>query len=437
MPKTTEDIKELLARETIMEGRGLNSLLDQLELKNSGAVFFLNEEGKFDALLHFDTHKKLELIQPTAIYVFNKQSLILFFDLTNPTDKKREYEIHKKVWSFDNAPVIFIVKENDISVYNALNYVKKERLLQEIPFETEDERNEKFSFWNLQSGDTWKWLQMEYLENQSKKITQKRVHERLFQNIKDVREELKKLALPESHANSLILRLIFIRYLIDRGVELNNAYISGETSNDRRKCLCELITQPDKLNDLFDYLDKRFNGILFKDLDISINNEHAKFLANVFSGELQGDDSIFKDYFFEIYDFSIIPVELISGIYESLIDEETKRYNSAIYTPPFLVEYILNDTVDKYLENAQTSGCKVFEVAVGSGIFLVQSLRRMIEKEIKLNKHATNEAFSERIREIAKENLYGIDINVEALKVTCFSIYIALLDYQQPKEIDK
>ena len=68
--------------------------------------------------------------------------------------------------------------------------------------------------------------------------------------------------------------------------------------------------------------------------------------------------------------------------------------------------------------------------------FLVQSLRKMIEKEIELYGNYDKKKFSERIRDIAKNNLFGIDINKEALKVTCFSIYIALLDYQEPKDIN-
>lgn len=64
-----------------------------------------------------------------------------------------------------------------------------------------------------------------------------------------------------------------------------------------------------------------------------------------------------------------------------MIDPETRDLQSAVYTPSFLVEYILNDTVDVFLQENNTSECKIFEVAVGSGIFLVQSLRRMIEKE--------------------------------------------------------
>ena len=415
---------------------GLDNLLTQLELKGSDAVFLKNKEDKFDVFLHFDIKKKLDLINPDAIYVFNKQPFILFFDLTDDKNTEREDEIHKKVWSFDNSPVIFVLKGKEIIVYNALNYAKKDNRLEAINIPAE-KINELFSFWNLQSGSTWQWLQEEALNNDRKKTTQKRVNERLFQNIKEVRNHLtsNENPLEEKDANLLVLRLIFIRYLIDRGVEINKDYIYGE-KNDRRKRFCELITQPERLNSLFEYLNGRFNGILFKD-SIRISEEQAEFLQGVFSGEPQKGDILFEGSFFEIFDFSIIPVELISGIYESLLDEEKRKLDSAVYTPSFLVDYILTDTVDKYLNSSQTSDCKVFEVSVGSGIFLVQSLRRMIEKEIELNGNEDKKKFSERIKEIAEDNLFGIDINKEALKVTCFSIYIALLDYIEPKDINQ
>jgi hypothetical protein len=413
----------------------LDKFLIQLGLKNSGTVFFKNEDYHFTDVLNFDIQKKLKLIKPDAIYIFNKQPFILFFDLTDSTDLAKEKDIYKKVWSFDNSPIIFVIKEKDISVYNALNYIKKDGCLEKVDL-SENELNNKFSFWNLQSGETWKWLQEQYLIEHRSKETRKRVNEKLFQNIKEVREELIKLDMSDNYANSLILRLIFVRYLIDREVEINQDYIFGKTINDRRKCFCELITQPERLNELFEYLNDRFNGILFKDLDIHINKKQADLLAEVFEGELQGKESIFKGFFFEIFDFSIIPAELISGIYESLIDEKTREFDSAIYTPSFLVDYILSDTIDKYLEKSQVSDCKIFEVAVGSGIFLVQSLRRMIEKEIKLKKIKDKRKFSKKIRQIAENNLFGVDINKEALKVACFSIYIALLDYQEPKDID-
>lgn len=426
-----------------MTNNHLLALLIRLKLEN--AVFFRDKENKsYDFDFHIDVEKKLEAIRPDAIYVFNKQPFVLFFDLTKNNDFARENEIHKKVWSFDNSPVIFIVKKDEIQVFNALNYIKDKNgtngKLEKLNL-TDEERDNRFSFWNLQSGETWKWFQNDYLENTKKKETRKRVNERLFQNIKEVRQYLTNDAelnhLDDKQANSLILRLIFIRYLIDRGIKIDNRFISGEDTNDRRKSLSLIIKEPARLSELFINLNDKFNGVLFKELDIQLNQTQSDFLANVFKGELQEQGSLFEGYFFEIFDFSIIPVEVISGIYESLIDEETRELNSAVYTPSFLVDYILNDTVEDYLRNSKSSECSIFEVAVGSGIFLVQSLRRMIEKEIELNGKNDKEKFSNKIRDIAKNNLFGIDINREALKVTCFSIYIALLDYQEPKDVEK
>lgn len=337
-------------------------------------------------------------------------------------------------------PIIFVIKDTEVKVYNALSYSKKESSLEKIKL-SQEEINDKFSFWNLQSGNTWKWLQDDYYESNKKKESRKRVNEKLFQNIKEVRETLvdinKSHSLNDNEANSLILRLIFIRYLIDREIKIDADYISGKTTKDRRISFSSLIKKPKKLNQLFSKLNDNFNGALFKELDIQISREQSEYLANVFKGEIEEQGSLFEGYYFEIFDFSIIPVEVISGIYESLIDPETRDLDSAVYTPSFLVNYILKDTVDKYLEENNTSECKIFEVAVGSGIFLVQSLRKMIEKEIELNGNSNKKLFSEKIRAIAKDNLFGIDINKEALKVTCFSIYIALLDYQDPKDIEK
>ncbi len=420
--------------------KSLKNLLNQLDLIENKAVFFRDEEdGEGYNGFSTDLNKKLELINPDAFYVFNKQPFILFFDLTSNVHSGRENEIHKQVWSFDNSPIVFVINDSEVKVYNALSYSKKEESLDEIKL-SQDEIEDKFSFWNLQSGTTWKWLQEDYYENNKKKNFRKRVNEKLFQNIKDVRQTLvdksKDASLTDNEANSLILRLIFVRYLIDREIKIDTEFISGTTAQERRISLSSLIKNPKRLNQLFIKLNANFNGVLFKEIDIKISNEQSAFLANVFKGEIEEQGSLFDGFYFEIFDFSIIPVEVISGIYESLIDPETRNLDSAVYTPSFLVDYILNDTVDKYLEEKNTSECKIFEVAVGSGIFLVQSLRKMIEKEIELNGNSNKKLFSERIREIAKNNLFGIDINKEALKVACFSIYIALLDYQDPKDIN-
>ncbi|WP_431199909.1 Eco57I restriction-modification methylase domain-containing protein [Mucilaginibacter sp. P19] len=191
-----------------------------------------------------------------------------------------------------------------------------------------------------------------------------------------------------------------------------------------------------KLNSFFRFLNEKFNGVLFKDTDITLSQLQAYSLSLIFDGSKNKVEPTLFDnlleFYFDVFDFSIIPVEIISGIYESLINEETREEHSAVYTPSFLVEYILAETVDKHLLNNSTAECKVFDPSCGSGIFIVQSYRRMVDKELALNNGKVTKT---RLREIAQNNLFGVDLNEQALKVTCFSIYIAILDYQDPKTI--
>ncbi len=417
----------------------LRKLFERLGLHINKSVFFFGDENSNAPVFAPEIKKKLEIIQPDAYYSFNNQPYILFFDLSKEINSIREDDIHKRVWSFDYSPLIFILKDKEEIIYNAFSYNKKTERLKEIEFDNEESRDDLFSFWNLQSGETWRWIQEKKYKDS---ISKKRVNQKLFDNIKEVREKLGEDGFPEEDANILILRLIFIRYLIDRHVRIDPIYISGESVWERRRSLSELIINSEKLNLFFDYLNDRFNGVLFKNTNIVLSTIQASSLALVFNEKAEINtptlfDSL-DDFYFEIFDFSIIPVEVISGIYESLIDKEKKKETSAIYTPPFLVEYILNETVGKHHNEYKTSECRIFDPACGSGIFLVQSLRRMIDKEIEITGNSLSKReFIERIREIAKNNLFGIDINEQALKVACFSIYVALLDYQIPKDIDR
>jgi len=420
--------------------KGLKSLLEGLNLLSNEAVFFRNEnDGPSFVFPSQETEKKINIIRPTAYYIFNNQPYILFFDVSEVTNVDREDEIHKQVWSFDQSPLIFIIKNTSIEIFNAFSYNKKLSRLQEIKLKQGEKIDDIFSFWNLQSGDTWMWLQSNYYKD---KIQEKRVNQKLFENIKIVREALTNKntqnAIEEDDANILILRLIFIRYLIDRNVKLDEHYISGTSILERRKSFSNLIETPKKLNSFFEWLNEKFNGVLFKGIKIQLSKSHAEALALIFNGEKPTKGTLFEggDFYFEIFDFSIIPVEVISGIYEALIDEETRVLHSAVYTPSFLVEYILANTVDKYFllsKNQAVTECKIFDPSVGSGIFLVQGYRRMVDREIALS--PDKKISKVRLREIAAKNLFGIDVNAQALKVTCFSIYIAILDYIDPKSI--
>ena len=95
-------------------------------------------------------------------------------------------------------------------------------------------------FWSLQSGDTWRWIQNTFYKNTINKF---RVNQKLFENIKETRRKLTEQSqapLEDAFANILILRLIFIRYLIDRGVQVEE-FINGETLEAKKQCFNKLI----------------------------------------------------------------------------------------------------------------------------------------------------------------------------------------------------
>lgn len=133
---------------------------------------------------------------------------------------------------------------------------------------------------------------------------------------------------------------------------------------------------------------------------------------------------------FALYDFNIIPVELISNIYEILLGKEARDKDNAFYTPKYLVDYILDMTIDKHIKNNES--CRILDPSCGSGVFLVDSYRRMIESKLNGELYTEND---DLLCNTLKNNIFGIDLNPSAIDVAIFSLYLAVLDYKNPKTL--
>ncbi|MBI3219901.1 MAG: N-6 DNA methylase [Bacteroidetes bacterium] len=418
-----------------MASKTLNDLLIRLQLRkpsNNGdfedcnIAFKSHDRVSFRQKFSLDLASKLESIGPEAVYYYNKQPLILFFDFTN-TDKtelqsKRDL-VFRQAWCLDKSPVVFFIGNGGIEIFNAFRYQKNvagNGELEKIELE-EAEIYKRFSFWELESGKTWEWADKSVF---NKNIENSRVNQVLFRNIQFASEKLNSLGLSNEFSNLLILRLIFCRYLIDRGVEFNAQYLKGKTIKERQRNFNEIIGDEQELIGLFNYLKNRFNGNLF----VTADDEKLKvgmlrFLSGIFSGTLPNH----QPFLFDIFDFSIIPVEIISGIYESVITQDRREKLSAVYTPTFLVDYVLERTLSSHLDKSREKTCKILDPSCGSGIFLVQAYRRMVERHLTIS--------DEILISILVENIYGIDRDANALNVAVFSMYIALLDYKNPKSL--
>jgi hypothetical protein len=280
----------------------------------------------------------------------------------------------------------------------------------------------------------------------------------LIRDLKTVRQQLAAVSVPQGekrpklhHLHSLIGRAIFVRYLEDREILVPEYF---ENVAGRRpawqKLLAQIPSAPaldpgmaelrflrvlqnkDFTYTLFRQLADDFNGDTFPIDDGErdcIQQEHLDRLR----GFLQGTTSEQQELFFFAYRFDVIPIELISTIYEEFYNERTgdDRNQGSHYTAPALVEFVLAQTLTPEVLATRP---RIIDPACGSGIFLVESFRRMVRHLYA--EQGGKKVSRPQLRRILREQIAGIDINEEAVHVAAFSLYLAFLHYQEPREIN-
>ena len=355
---------------------------------------------------------------PDAFFCISNKPIILFYQ--EPKDKKK---LFKSVWNFNESPIIFIVEADNIEIYSGFKYLKDRLSLLPIDYK----EIENFKYLELITGKTW----------QDKKNSYKdRVDYHLLENIKSARNILLANGLENGLANKLIGKTIFTRYLIDRNVKLGYSTRHGYLSNDD---FAKILENKEETEEFFTYLQDKFNGDVFKLTDSDYDRIDQSSIAILRELILGTEMSSGQMSLFDIYDFSIIPIEFISNVYELFIGEGNQKKAGAYYTPLFLVDYVLSQTIERYFkENPGEVNCKILDPACGSGIFLVEAYRKIIRQYLKNNpKLRTNSTkYKEAIKQLAKDNIFGIDKDVEAISVATFSIYLTMLHYQAPPDIE-
>ncbi len=447
----------------------LDQLFKKLNFSEENGLFFLNRSEEWRDKFPFRVSKILkDVIQPYAFFCIYageqtednhpmplNQSFILFFD--NPTNEQEE-RIHSQVINFGLSTAVFINRPHTIDFFEGNNFnLESIKRLKKVKNSSSVEDFNELSFTNIISG--------KYSSQQGQ-----RIDHFLLNNITDARNLLISNA-PHSKrlnpkiANRLIGRMLFVRYLIDRNVSFSDQnYLLGNNKLERRKSFNKLISKKTSLYRFFKYLNGKYNGDLFPLIEVDSNGKiiyneepavetrHLEVLYNLFTcSEFFSTGKQLNGYFiqqslFDLYDFEIIPVELISNIYESFIGGRSAIDNNlktkqkkvkAYYTPAYLVDFVLSQTVTPFLADPDnhSSDCKVLDPACGSGIFLVETARKIIEKELALTKK--KQLTDHKLWKLIKSNIFGIDIDPDAIDISVFSLYVTILDYKDPAEIEK
>jgi hypothetical protein len=179
------------------------------------------------------------------------------------------------------------------------------------------------------------------------------------------------------------------------------------------------------------------NGSLFPlnpDALSSIAPSLFQEVAGVFSGDTAAGQLHFD---FEPYDFSFIPIETLSVIYEQFLHlpkdgqlSSRGQKSGAYYTPIPLIAFVQDELERK---RPLTKGMTILDPSCGSGAFLVQCYRRLIEKQRRQEGDSPSPG---ALREMLTTQIFGVDRDGDACRVAELSLILTLLDYITPPDLE-
>ncbi len=406
-------------------------LLEKLEYNTSPNLIL--HDSSVPAELKVKWHEIKDKFEIDAIY-FVANTPVIYFKRFDAYDERLVAEFHRNVWNQSQIPLIFVILPDDIRVYNGyavpqrtslIGLTEPNRLDYELNYSNKLwERLEVFTRIAIESGSFWRDYGYHFRR-------ETRADQKLIANLRYIRRQLiKEGRLSSEHAHSLIGRSIFAFYLQDRGVlPVGDEGFFAKNFGPSYMRYTDLLISYEDTYDFFDILREHFNGDMFpvtEEEKAAVHQEHLDILYRLFTIDNVGSGQLL---FFWAYNFEFIPIELISSIYEEFLYQEESGKDGAYYTPLMLVDFIL----DQVLPWGDTNyNLRILDPACGSGIFLVEAYRRLIERRRSENKEPIT--FTD-LAGILTTSIFGVDIKRQALRVAAFSLYLAILDYLEPKRI--
>lgn len=387
-----------------------------------------------------------EEMQLSGMLTLNGTPTVYVSDRKKPISSAQAAELQCQFWNQGLATVLLLREPGRLRVFssmvapvsqtNATEENVDARMVEEIDLATQAAWAERF-YLELGTG--------QYYAKHSPKFDPKEsVDAWLIDNLEAIRNVLTSGPenLKPATAHAFLGRILFTCYLCHRGIINLENYVGGGPWEDLRDLLKNAPS--DKIlrllyTKLFPKLRESFNGSMF-DEDLTAEKEairpsHLDAVLHFLEGSevKHGQRSLG----FWAYRFDFIPVETISSIYEKFLEHEdgaSKRKLGAYYTPRLLAEMTL-DLALKDQKNIRS--LRFIDPSCGSGIFLVLAFNRLAaawNTRQKREPSVTDRA--EALLAILGQ-LRGVDMNLTACRIACFSLYLAFLDQFSPSDIEE
>jgi type I restriction-modification system DNA methylase subunit len=259
-------------------------------------------------------------------------------------------------------------------------------------------------------------------------------------------------------------RIVFLRICEDRGIE-------------RDEQLKEIAAEQNiygNLYQLFQRADARYNSGLFH----FKKEKEQSSTADTLTPDLKIDDKVLEDILKNLYYpespyvFREIPSDILGQVYERFLGKvirltdgheakveekpEVRKAGGVYYTPAYIVDYIVQNTVGKLLEGKtpkDATKLKILDPACGSGTFPLGAYQYLLDWHLdwyinhEPEKAATgkNPAIFQtkdgwklttaKKKEILLNNIFGVDIDAQAVEVTKLSLLLKVLEGENQETI--
>jgi hypothetical protein len=362
---------------------------------------------------------------------------LVYFKQVKRIDVAEVASLHRTFWNHGGAPILVLIAPEQVQIYSGL----VRPLAPTDPSGTIPALVDTLDWTSVAIREFLPTVESgQFFQQHSKSFDPAhRVDRELLDNLQATRERLIEARhgnLDERVLDALLCRLVFVCYLFDRDPEVvGKDYLRGIGLRSAAHLRDVLGLQPrskakSHLYALFRKLGRDFNGDLFSDdLDAEEKQVPVSYIDPL-DEFLRATDAQSGQSSFWPYDFSAIPVEAISAIYERFLKKSDKA-KGAFYTPRFLAEVVLDVAL---ATSHSLLGLRCLDPSCGSGIFLVGLFNRIAEEWKQANPNATNDRRARELRKVLC-SLYGVDINPTACRITAFSLYLAYLDQLSPRDI--
>ena len=268
-------------------------------------------------------------------------------------------------------------------------------------------------------------------------------------------------------------RLIFLRIGEDRGIEPYGRLLALQNGTEVYQRLLHLFRQA----------DERYNAGLFH---FKEEAGRAETSLDSLTPRLSLDDKVLKDIFKNLYypdspyEFSVLPADILGQVYEQFLGKvirlttghravveakpEVKKAGGVFYTPTYIVDYIVKQTLGPLLEGKtprQAARLKLTDPACGSGSFLIGAYQYLLDwhrdwytandpdqwakrKNPPIYQAPTTtpqapawKLTTDKRKRILLNTIHGVDIDPQAVEVTKLSLLLKVLEDESEETLGR